>query len=97
MTKEWRKLCNEELHNLYCLSNIGMIKSRRMSWVGHLTYTRQERSSYRVFVGKPEVKKTTFKIRWRYEENIKMPLKKMDWQDLDWISLAQEMFIGVHM
>jgi len=36
MGKEWRKLHNEELHNWYFLSNIGIIKSRRMSWVGHL-------------------------------------------------------------
>jgi len=57
MGKEWRKLHNEELHNWYFLSNIGIIKSRRMSWVGHLIYRREERSSYKVFVGKPEVNK----------------------------------------
>jgi hypothetical protein len=33
----WRKLHNEELHNLYCsLSIIRMIKSRITSWAGHL-------------------------------------------------------------
>jgi hypothetical protein len=57
MAKEWSKLHNEELHNLYFLSYIGMIKSRRVSWVRHLTYRREERSSYKVFVGKPEVNK----------------------------------------
>jgi hypothetical protein len=31
MTGDWRKLHNEELHNLYCTPNIiRMIKSRRM-------------------------------------------------------------------
>jgi hypothetical protein len=31
----WRKLHNEELHNLYCSTNIiRMIKSRRMKWQG---------------------------------------------------------------
>jgi hypothetical protein len=34
----WRKLHNEELHNLYCSpSIIRMIKSRRMRWAGHAT------------------------------------------------------------
>jgi len=26
-----------------------------------------------------------------------MPLKEMNWQDLDWINLAQEMFIEVNL
>jgi hypothetical protein len=36
-TKGWRKLNNEELHNLYSSpSKIRMIKSRRMIWAGHV-------------------------------------------------------------
>jgi hypothetical protein len=36
VTGEWRKLHNEWLNNLYCLSNIlVLVKSRRMRWVGH--------------------------------------------------------------
>jgi hypothetical protein len=35
-TGGWRKLHNEELHNLYSLpSTIRMIKLRRMRWTGH--------------------------------------------------------------
>jgi hypothetical protein len=37
VTGDWRKLHNEELHNLYSSpSVIIMIKSRRMRWAGHV-------------------------------------------------------------
>jgi hypothetical protein len=41
MTAEWRKLHNEELHDLYSSpSIIRMIKSRKMRWVGHVARMR---------------------------------------------------------
>jgi hypothetical protein len=37
LTGGWRKLYNEELHNLYSSpSIIRIIKSRRMRWAGHV-------------------------------------------------------------
>jgi hypothetical protein len=37
VTGGWRKLHNEELHNMYSSSSIiRLIKSRRMRWVGHV-------------------------------------------------------------
>jgi hypothetical protein len=37
VTGEWRKLHNEELNDLYSLTDIvRVVKSRRMRWAGHV-------------------------------------------------------------
>jgi hypothetical protein len=55
VTGEWRKLHNEELHNLYSSPDvIRMIISRRMMWTGHVTRMEEKRNTYRILVGKPE-------------------------------------------
>jgi hypothetical protein len=37
--ESWRKMTNEEFHNLYCLSIIfKMIKSRTVRWEGHIAH-----------------------------------------------------------
>jgi hypothetical protein len=44
VTGEWRKLHNEELHNLYSSPDIiRQINSRRMRWVGHVPCMGVER------------------------------------------------------
>jgi hypothetical protein len=50
VTEGWRKLHNEELHNLY--SSSSMFKSRRMRWVGHVTRMGETRNAYRILVRK---------------------------------------------
>jgi len=53
--KEWRKLHNEELNDLYCSANIfRVIKFRRMKWGWHVALMGERRDIYRVLVGKPE-------------------------------------------
>jgi hypothetical protein len=54
----WRKLHNEEFHNLYSSpSIIRIIKPRRMRWVGHVAQMGMKRNVYRLSVGKPERKR----------------------------------------
>jgi hypothetical protein len=57
VTEEWRKLHNEELHDLYSSpSIIRIIKSRRMRWAGHVARMGEKRNAYRLLLGKPEGK-----------------------------------------
>jgi hypothetical protein len=54
-TGGWRKLHNEELHNLYSSpSIIKIIKSRMMRWVGHVARMEEKRAVCRILVGKLE-------------------------------------------
>jgi hypothetical protein len=58
VTGDWRKLRNEEVHNLYSAPNIiRMIKSRRMRWAGHVARMGERRNVYGILVGKPEGKR----------------------------------------
>jgi hypothetical protein len=55
VTGEWRKLHNEELHDLYSSpSIIRIMKARRMIWEGHVARMREKRNAYTLLVGKPE-------------------------------------------
>jgi len=66
VTREWRKLHNEELNDLYSSPNIvRVIKSRKMRWAGHVTRMGERRGVYRVLVGKPERKRTLGRPRRR--------------------------------
>ena len=49
---EWRKIQNEELHDLYSSPNIvQVIKLRRMRWVRHMASMGESRGAYRVWWG----------------------------------------------
>jgi hypothetical protein len=54
VTREWKKLHNEELNVLYSSPNIvWVIKSRRMRWVRHVAHMGERSVVYRVLVRKP--------------------------------------------
>jgi len=75
LKREWRKLHNEELNELYSSPNIfRVIKSRGMRWAEHVARMGNRRVVYRVLVGKPEGKKPLGRPRLRWENNIKMDL-----------------------
>jgi hypothetical protein len=86
-----RKLHNEELHNLYSSPNIiRQIKSRRMRWTGHVARMGEERNVYRVLMEKPEGKRPLGRPRRRWDDGIRMDVRKIGCGSVDWIQLTQD-------
>jgi hypothetical protein len=55
VTREWRKMHNEELRDLYSSpSIIRKNKARRMRRAGHVARMGEKRNAYRFLVGKPK-------------------------------------------
>jgi hypothetical protein len=87
----WRKLHNDELHNLYSSLNIvRVIKSRRMRWAGHVARMGEGKNVYRVLVGKPEGKRPLGRPTRRWKDNIKMDFRVIGINRANWIRLAQD-------
>jgi hypothetical protein len=90
VTGEWRKLHIEELHILYSSQNIiRQIKSRRMRWAGHVARMGEERKVYKFLMGKPEGKRPLGRPRHRWEDGIRMDLRKIGLGSVDWIQLLR--------
>jgi hypothetical protein len=79
----WRKLHNEELHNLYpSPSIIRMIKPRRMRCAGHIARMGRR--------GIPEGKIPLGSPGCRWVDNTKMDFSEIGWNVMDWIDLVQD-------
>jgi hypothetical protein len=93
VTGGWRKLHNEELHNMYSSpSIIRIMKSRRMRWAGHVARMGEKRNVYRLLVGKPVGKRPLGRPKRRWIDNIKMDLVEIGLSVVDWIGLAQDRY-----
>jgi hypothetical protein len=69
---------------------IRMIKSRRMKWSGHVARMGETRNACRTLVGKPEGNRPLGRPRRTCVDNIKMDLREIGWDGMDWNDLAQD-------
>jgi hypothetical protein len=86
VTREWRKLHNEELNDLYSSPDIiRVVKLRTIRWLGHVASMGEMRGVYSVLLGKPEGMRPLGRPRRRWEDNIKTDLQKAvwGWHELD--------------
>jgi hypothetical protein len=76
-------------------SNVhGLIKTRRLRWVGHVARMGENRDALEVLVGKPEGKRPLERRRCRWEDNIQVHLKEIRQKGVEWISWLQTETIG---
>jgi hypothetical protein len=68
----WRRLHNEELHNLYNSPRmIRVIKSRMVRWAEHVARMVDMRNTYSILVGNLNIGEKS-EDRFRWEDNIKL-------------------------
>jgi len=87
----WRRPHNEQLYNLYASQNIiQAMKSRRIGWVGHVACMEDRRNACYNLVGKPEGKRPLGRSSRRWEDNIRMDLRKIGWKGVDLMHVAYD-------
>jgi hypothetical protein len=93
-TGAWRKLYNEELHNLYSSPDtIRQIKSRLLRWVGHVARMGEERKLYKVSVGRPEGNRLLGRPRRMWKYRIRSILGRLAlgvWIGFDWLKIGSD-------
>jgi hypothetical protein len=50
---------------------------------------REMKNAYKIMVGKPKRKRSLRRPRCRWEDNIRIDLREIGWEGLDWIHLSQ--------
>jgi len=58
-----------------------------MRWARHVAHVGDMRNAYKIVVGKPGRKRSLGKPRHRWEHNIKMDLRELCWENVDWLRI----------
>ena len=72
------------------LNIVRVIKSRRLSWTGHVARMEEDWRAFKILIGKPIGKRPLGRPRPRREDNIKMDLKEIGINTWNWVDLTQD-------
>jgi hypothetical protein len=76
VTGGWRKLHDEELHNLYPSPSIIKMMKSRMRWAGNVALIGEKRNARRILVAKPEGQRPPGRSKLSWVYNIKLILER---------------------
>jgi hypothetical protein len=62
----------------------------RMRWSENVARVGEKRNPYRILEGKPQGKRPLGRPRRKLVDNIKMDLREIVWDGMDWINLARD-------
>jgi hypothetical protein len=74
---------------LYSTPNIIVINSSKMRWAGHVARMGALRNSYKILIGLLERKRLVGGRRRRWKDNIRIDLREVGWEGVDWVRLDQ--------
>jgi hypothetical protein len=69
---------------------VGYNQVKKDEMGGACSTNGEKRNAYRILVGKLEGKRPLGRSRRRWVDNIKMDLKELEWDGVDWMDMAQE-------
>jgi hypothetical protein len=67
-----------------------MIKSKRIRWTVHVARIGPNSHAYRILVGKPEGTRPLRRRRHGWVDNIKINIREIGWDGMDWTNLAED-------
>ena len=71
-------------------NRVRVIKSRRLRWVGHIARMEEGRGAFKILTGKPTGKRPLKRPRRRRKDNIRMDVKEIGINMMNWVNLAQD-------
>jgi hypothetical protein len=67
-----------------------VIKSGRITWAEHVACMIKMRNAHKSLDVKPEGYKPLGRPRCRWEDNVRVDVREIRWDGVDWILLAQD-------
>ena len=74
---------------------VRVIKSRRLSWAGHVARMEENRCAFKILTGTPTGKIPLGRPRHRWEDNIRMDHKEIGINTRNWVDLESPCECGI--